>query len=123
MALADLSERLGPNVREYLNLDFFDNEFNKLNEGGQNNGLNGLDEGGQLRESIERLAVPMDWKPDCNVHLYHGSADTYVPVSCSEELAAYLQSVGAQVDYVTTETGHWENGISMASEMAKFLYK
>ncbi len=122
--LADLSLRLGPDIRQYLNMEFFDNGFNGLDEGGQDdNGLNGLDEGGQLRESIERLAVPMDWKPDCNVHLYHGSADTYVPVSCSEELAAYLQSVGANVDYVTTETGHWENGISMASEMAKFLYK
>ena len=108
VALADLSQRLGPDISRYLNLDFF-TESNACYQ--------------KLLACLERSTIPNDWVPKCYIHLYHGSEDTYVPISCSEELAAYLMSVGAQVDYVTTETGHWENGIAMGVEMAKLLYK
>ena len=108
VALADLSQRLGPDISRYLNLDFF-TESNASYQ--------------KLLASLERSTIPNDWIPDGNVHIYHGSADSYVPVSCSKELAAYLQSVGVNVDFVTTETDHWENGVAMGSEMAKLLYK
>ena len=106
--LADLSLLLGPDISQYLNLDFFNDDNADYQ---------------RLCASIERLGIPNDWVPTCPVHIYHGSEDTYVPIASSDELANYLQSVGADVDYVVTETDHWNNGILMGADLAKYLYK
>jgi pimeloyl-ACP methyl ester carboxylesterase len=108
MALADVSQKLGPDISQYMNLDFFkDDNEDYL----------------RLRASIERFTIPNDWVPTCDVHIYHGRNDTYVPIACSDKLVAYLRSVGTAVDYVVTETGHLENGLTMASDLAELLYK
>ena len=77
----------------------------------------------RLRASFERATIPNDWKPTCDVHIYHAANDTYVPIVCANELVEQLRSVGVDVDYVVTDSGHWDNGVKMASEMVKFLYK
>lgn len=108
MRQEELRERLGTEISRYLNLDFFtpDNEDYL-----------------KLRASIERLTIPNDWKPTCDVHLYHSANDTYVPIVCANELAAYLQSTGVRVDYVVTDSSHLDNGLRMAIDLAEFLYK
>ena len=108
MKQAELRERLGTDVSQYLNLDFFkaDNEDYQ-----------------RLRASIEHFTIPNDWKPTCDVHIYHSANDTYVPIVGANELVNYLRSVGANVEYVVTEAGHMDNGLDMASDMAEFLYK
>ncbi|MCR4852252.1 MAG: hypothetical protein K5893_01505 [Prevotella sp.] len=104
----DLTDYLGTDLSEYLNLDFFNDtnpDFLKV------------------KQALKKNDVPNDWVPSCPVHIYHGRKDTYVPLSSSEELVAYLKSVGANVDFVVTETGHVENCIAMESELLKILYK
>lgn len=103
-----LKEHLGTDIGQYLNLDFFSED----NEDYQ-----------KLHTSVGHFTIPNDWKPTCDVHIYHAANDTYVPIICADELAEYLRSIGAQVDYVVTDSGHWDNGIKMALEMAEFLYK
>lgn len=104
----ELTERLGTDISQYLNLDFFQED----NEDYQ-----------RLRASFERATIPNDWKPTCDVHIYHAANDTYVPIVCANELVEQLRSAGVDVDYVVTDSGHWDNGVKMASAMAKFLYK
>lgn len=107
-SLVTLSERLGPDISQYLNLDFFnDDNADYL----------------RLCTCLERFSIPNDWVPTCPVHIYHGSEDSYVPIACSNNLVSYLRSVGADVDYVVTESGHWENGIQMGADLVQYLYK
>lgn len=108
MALRQLTERLGTDVGQYLNLDFFRDDN---------------DDYRRLMDCMRRMDIPDDWVPTCNVHLYHARDDSYVPVGCSDTLAAYLRSVGVDVDYVVTDGGHLDNGIQMASHLAEMLYK
>jgi len=103
-----LIELLGKDLSQYLNLDFFRDD----NEDYQ-----------RLRASIERFTIPNDWKPSSYVHIYHAFNDTYAPVVCSRKLVDYLQSVGAKVDYVETDSNHIGGGIKMATDMAELLYK
>ena len=108
MKQTELKERLGTDISQYLNLDFF----------ADNN-----DDYQRLRASLERTTIPNDWKPTCDVHIYHAANDSYVPIICANDLVEYLRSIGAKVDYVVTDSSHWDNGIKMASEMAKILYE
>ena len=108
MKQTELKERLGMDISQYLNLDFF----------ADNN-----DDYQRLRASFERATIPNDWKPTCDVHIYHAANDSYVPIICANDLVEYLRSIGAKVDYVVTDSSHWDNGVKMASEMAKILYE
>lgn len=107
VSMIELTDLLGSDISQYLNLDFF-NESN--------------DDYRRLCASVERMAVATDWVPDCKVRVYHGRDDTIVPIACSDEIVSYLQSVGADVDYVITETDHTDCAIAMAADMVKFLY-
>ena len=107
VALFDLTDRLGTDMSQYLNLDF----FNDANPDYQ-----------RLRARVDRFAIPNDWIPECTIHIYHGRNDTFVPISNSEALVDYLRSVGAKVDYVVTESGHVDNCIAMASDLVELLY-
>ena len=108
MPVFDLTDILGTDLGQYLNLDFFKEENPDYQ---------------RLKTSIEHFTIPNDWVPSCHVHIYHGRDDTFVPVSCSENLANYLRSVGANVDFVVTETGHIDNIIEMGVDMVEKLYK
>ena len=108
MSLIELSQQLGPDLSRYLNLDFF---------------VESCDDYQRLCACIDRLAAPTDWIPDCKIHVYHGRDDAVVPKACSDELVTYLQSVGADVDYVVTDDDHMGSGIAMATDLVKFLYK
>lgn len=108
ISVMDLSERLGADLTQYLNIE----SFNENNPSYQN-----------IKKSIEKMIVPNDWVPTCKIHLYHGRYDTYVPFACSDELMHYLQSVGAKVDYVAPEDGHIETTIIMLTDLVEFLYK
>lgn len=108
MPLTEVSTILGPDLGQYLNLDFFNEENPDYLK---------------LKTSIERLSIPNDWIPSCPVHIYHGRNDTWVPFEASQELVNYLRSVGARVDFVVTETGHAENCIKMEIDLAEHLYK
>lgn len=107
VALFDLSERLGSDISQYLNLEF----FNPDNVDYQ-----------RLLERVERFTIPNDWVPTCDVHIYHGREDTFVPIASSDALVDYLRSVGANVKYVVTETGHIDNCIAMATDLVELLY-
>lgn len=106
--LFDLSDKLGSDISQYLNLDFFSPDNPDYL---------------RLRQSAAKLAVPNDWIPTCTIHIYHGSNDTYVPIESTNELVAYLRSVGAKVDYVVTESGHVENCLMMGADLLEYLYK
>lgn len=108
MSVFDLTKRLGTDVSHYLNMDFFDDAN---------------DDYQRICSTISHMAIPNDWVPSCPVHIYHGSDDTYVPISISDELVDYLRSVGADCDYVVTEGGHPENCFAMTSDLMRFLYK
>lgn len=108
LTLFELCNRLGPDVSQYLNMDF----FNEDNEDYR-----------RLLATIEHFNIPNDWVPSCPVQVWHGTGDTFVPLFSSDELVAYLQSVGATVKYVVTESGHLDNCIDMALELAKYLYR
>ena len=107
MAILDLTERLGTDLTQYLNIDLFNDDNPDYQ---------------RIKKCIEKMVVPNDWVPSCKVHIYHGRNDTFVPIACSEELVKYLQSVGANVDYVVTEEGHFETTITMGTELVKILY-
>lgn len=108
VALKDLTEWLGTDLNQYLHLDFFS-----------------YDQPAFLKflECTERHTTPNDWVPTCPVHIYHGRNDVFVPIECADSLANYLRSVGANVDYVVTDEGHEESGITMGADMAGHLYK
>ena len=107
MPILDLTKRLGTDLNSYLNVDY----FNKENP----NYLS-------LKNSFAKFAVPNDWVPSCEIHIYHGKNDTFVPIECSEQLVEYLKSVGADVHYVETDEGHFETTIIMGVDMVKLLY-
>ncbi len=106
--LFDLSDKLGSDISQYLNLDFFSPDNPDYL---------------RLRQSAAKLAVPNDWIPTCTIHIYHGSNDTYVPIESSNKLVEYLKSVGAKVDYVVTESGHVESCLMMGADLLEYLYK
>ena len=95
--MSELTELLGSDMEAYLRFDLFTPE----NAGFQ-----------RLREVAKAKAVPGDWKPGARVHLLHSSEDTYVPRACSDQLYAYLQSVGADVDYTLLEGDHISGGLA-----------
>ncbi len=103
----ELSERLGSDISQYLNLDFFRDDNPDYQ---------------RLLAALAKNDIPNDWVPTCAVHLYHGRDDTFVPVSSSRELADYLKSVGANVEYVETETDHFNCCIAMALDLVTVLY-
>lgn len=108
VSLFELSRRLGPNLDQYLNLDFFKEENPDYL---------------RLKASIERLTIPNDWIPSCPVHIYHGRYDNVVPIISSQELVDYLRSVGAKVDYVVIEGGHTDACVEMEIDLIERLYK
>ena len=108
MAVLDLTERLGTDLTQYLNIDSFKDENPNYQ---------------LIKKCVEKMVVPNDWVPSCKIHIYHGRNDTFVPIACSDELVEYLRSVGARVDYVVTEEGHFETTIAMGVDMVKMLYK
>jgi acetyl esterase/lipase len=84
-------------------------------------------ESGQLDEELERIAhqLPLYWV-DANAPpflLLHGTEDTIVPPSESENLAALLEDVGVQVELVLLpDTGHDEFSNDLWQEpLAVFL--
>lgn len=108
MPLFDLSDRLGSDMSQYLNIDFFNDANPHFKE---------------VKAVVDQFDIPNDWIPTCDIHVYHGRDDMFVPISCSDELVAYLRSVGAKVDYVVTEGGHVENCIAMGADLVEVLYK
>ena len=106
--LFELSERLGSDISQYLNLDFFTDSNHDYQK---------------ILESLSKLTTPHDWVPTCPVHIYHARNDTFVPITSADELVEYLRSAGAKVDYVVTEEGHIENIVAMGSDLVEILYK
>ena len=107
VSVTSLSSRLGTDISQYLNMDFFD-ESNPVFQ--------------DICTRLERFAIPNDWVPSCKIHVYHGRDDTFVPISSSDELVDYLRSVGADVDYVTKKGGHAKCGITMITDLMMKLY-
>lgn len=108
VSIGELTRRLGTDVSQYLNMDFFDD----ANADYQ-----------RLCNTVSRLAIPNDWIPSCPVRIYHASTDTFVPISSANVLVEYLQSVGADVDYQIVEGGHPECGMTFVSDLIQYLYK
>lgn len=107
LSVVELTSRLGTDISQYLNMDFFDDGNPVFQD---------------ICTRLERFAIPNDWVPSCKIHIYHGRDDTFVPISSSDELADYLSSVGADVDYVTKKGGHAKCGITMVTDLMKKLY-
>ena len=108
VSLFELSERLGPNLDEYLNLDFFKEENPDYL---------------RLKACIEGLTIPNDWIPSCPVHIYHGRNDNVIPFMSSQELVDYLRSVGAKVDFKVIEGDHTDACVEMEIDLIEHLYK
>ena len=94
--VGELTSYLGYDLQTYLQMDFFSPENPDYH---------------RLMEVVKSKAIPNDWKPRARVHLVHSREDTYVPRACSDELYAYLQSVGADVEYTMMEEDHVSGGI------------
>ena len=94
--IGELTSLLGYDLQTYIQLDFFSPENPDYR---------------WLMEVVKSKAIPNDWKPKARVHLVHSREDTYVPRACSDQLYAYLQSVGADVEYTLMEEDHVAGGI------------
>ena len=99
---------LGYDLQTYLQLDFFSPENPKYS---------------WLMEVLKSKAIPNDWKPRARVRLVHSREDTYVPRACTDQLYAYLQSVGADVEYTMLEEDHVMGGILWGQAILQELGK
>lgn len=106
--MGEVTSHLGYDMESYLKLDFFSPE-NPDHE--------------RLMEVVKSKAVPNDWKPQAHVHLVHSREDTYVPRACSDHLYAYLQSVGADVEYTMMDEDHVMGGIIWGETILQELGK
>jgi len=70
---------------------------------------------------VKSKSIPNDWVPHTKVHLAHSREDSYVPRACSDELYAYLQSVGADVEYSLMEEDHVVAGFLWGQGFVKAL--
>lgn len=94
--IGELASLLGFDLQAYLQMDFFSPDNPDYR---------------RLMEVLKSKAIPNDWKPQARVHLVHSREDTYVPRACSDLLYAYLQSVGADVEYTLMEENHVMGGL------------
>ena len=108
VSVADVSDRLGTDLSQYLNIDILNDENPDYLK---------------IKKRLAKMVVPNDWVPTSKIHMYHGRKDTFVPIASSDELAEYLQSVGAKVDYVVTDEEHIETTIVMLTDLIEMLYK
>ena len=106
--MGELTSLLGYDLQDYLQLDFFSPENPDCR---------------WLMEVVKSKAIPNDWKPQAQVHLVHSREDTYVPRACSDQLYAYLQSVGADVEYTLMEEDHVSGGILWGQTILQELGK
>lgn len=106
--LGELTSMLGYDLQTYLQLDFFSPENPKYS---------------WLMEVLKSKAIPNDWKPRARVRLVHSREDTYVPRACTDQLYAYLQSVGADVEYTMLEEDHVMGGILWGQAILQELGK
>ena len=102
----DLTPRLGYDMRAYLKMEFFSPENPDYQ---------------RLMEVVKSKSVPNDWIPKARIHLAHSREDTYVPRACSDELHAYLQSVGADVEYTIMEEDHVMGGLVWGQKLVQEL--
>ncbi len=106
-SIGQLSSKLGNDLEAYFTEDFLnESESPKYR---------------QVLEICRQKQVPEDWEASCPIHLYHGKADTTVPISCSDRLYEALRGRGADVSYKQYETGHEESVLLMLADFWKFL--
>ncbi len=106
LSIWKLTPLLGYDMSTYLQMEFFadDNpDFQKL------------------MQVVKSKSIPNDWVPHTKVHLAHSREDSYVPRACSDELYAYLQSVGADVEYSLMEEDHVVAGFLWGQSFVKAL--
>lgn len=96
VSIVELASLLGYNLETYLQMDFFSPENPDYR---------------WLMEVVKSKAIPNDWKPQAQVHLVHSREDTYVPRACSDQLYAYLKSIGVDAEYTMMEEDHVAGGI------------
>lgn len=108
VSIGELTTLLGYDLQTYLQLDFFSPENPDYR---------------WMMEVVKSKAIPNDWKPRARVHLVHSREDTYVPRACSDQLYAYLQSVGADVEYTLMEEDHVSGGILWGQTILQELGK
>ena len=101
--IAQLTQRLGVNMEDYLDFSFFTDDNPDMN---------------RLMQTAASKAIPNDWRPSERVHLYCAKEDSYVPRQCSDELYKYLLNVGAKVEYNVMDGDHVEGAIKMFEDVA-----
>lgn len=101
-----LSSRLGSSLDAYISPDFMSEDC----EGWR-----------KVQESLSAKDIPIDFKPDFPVYLYHSVDDTVIPHDLSDSLNARLLRAGAKVNYVQTEGTHHNTGFKIEGDLALHL--
>lgn len=107
IGIFELTNRLGEEISQYLNMDFF---------------VDSNPDYQKILQAADRQVIPNDWKPGCPVHIFHSDDDTLAPFASAEELANHLRSLGVEVEFEVTHNGHVDNCAVMTAELAKYLY-
>lgn len=106
VSIDTLSNRFGPSLSAYFSPGFFSDE----SEGWQ-----------KVRESLSAKDIPIDFKPDFPVYLYHSTDDAVIPHDLSDTLCARLRRAGGKVNYVITEGTHHNTGFRIEGDLALHL--
>ena len=105
---ASLRGRLGDVMDNYMDRSF----FSKDNEDWM-----------RCRATLQKMSVPLDFKPKYPIVLYHSAEDHSIPIAQSDSLYMYLKSVGADVDYKRAPEGeHHMVGFKIEGDLALHLY-
>ena len=103
-----LTKIYGPVLSDYMDMSYFD----ESNETWQ-----------KARAALLRKDVPIDFKPDFPIYLYHSEDDETLPVSQSDTLYSRLKAAGAKVKYNRLKGSHHLIGFTIEGDMARHLLK
>lgn len=102
-----LRKDYGPAMDDYLNMDFFAEDSEDWQ---------------RCREVLRRKAVPIDFKPDYPIVIYHSEDDETIPVALSDTLNRHLLDVGAEVYYQRLKGSHHLIGFKIEGDLARHLH-
>ncbi|NLA15018.1 MAG: hypothetical protein GX877_00570 [Bacteroidales bacterium] len=104
-----LRNRWGNDLRYYMHPDFFSGQ------------LKG--EFLKMQECLEENSIALNWTPPplLEIHLLHGSEDTFVPVECSDFLYKTYKEKGCSIQYERITGNHHEAGFEFIKKAALYL--
>ena len=101
-----LTQRYGSSLDAYLNPAFFREDNAQWQK---------------LHRALEDLTVPLDFKPDYPVRVFHSVDDEVIPCASSDRLVERLRQAGVDVQYRQTTGRHHHTAYEMGITMLKYL--